>query len=110
MLTTRIRSLAPLQVPLATVRSCGQKSLVFAILARCRETLPARHSQLIMGAMLSDTRKVQEVCARFCGLKQMECRISEYCLAEMPAKPLVLTTWALWLGVPQPRPVRTPSS
>src|SRR5712692_1523351 len=109
-LTTRMRSLARPQVPPETVRSCGQKPAMSAILVPCRETLQARLSQSIMEVMLWDTRRVQKACARFCGRKRLECRISECSPAETGAELLVSTTWAMWLGVLQARPVITRSS
>src|SRR5207253_5967868 len=104
-LTTPIRLLARPQVPPATVRSCGQKPVMSAILVPCREILQARLSQSIMLVMLLDTRKVQEACARFCGRKRLECKISECCQAEIRAALLISTTWAMWLGVLQAHPV-----
>src|SRR6266513_2483020 len=109
-LTTRIRSLARPEVPPATVQSCGQKPVMSAILVPCREILQARLSQSIRLVMLLDTRRVQEACARFCGRKRLECRISECSLGEIRAALLILTTWVLWLGVLQARPVTTRSS
>src|SRR5882724_3083882 len=109
-LTIRMRSLACPQVLPATVRSCGQKSVMYAILVPCRETLQARLSQSIMEVTSLDTRRVQEACARFCGLQRLECRILECSLAEILAELLVSTTWAMWLGVLQARPVITRSS
>jgi hypothetical protein len=49
------------------------------------------------------SRKVHGACALFCGLKQLECRISGCSPVEIPAKRLVSTTWVLWLEVRQAR-------
>src|SRR5205807_4521007 len=106
-LTSRIRSLARPQVPPATVRFCGQKPVMSTILVPCREILQARLSQSIRLVMLWDTRGVQEACARFCGRKRLECRISECSQAEIRAALLISTTWAMWLGVLQVLQART---
>src|SRR4029077_9792209 len=109
-LTTPMRSPARPPVPLATVRFCGQTPARCAILGPCRGILQAKLSQLIMLAMLLDTRRVQEACAHFCGLKRLECRISECSPAEIRAELLISMTWVTWLEVRQARPVITRSS
>src|SRR5438552_12456992 len=103
-LTTPMRSPGPQRVPPASARFYGQKAAVSGILGPCREILQARLPQSIMLAMLSDTRKVQEVCAHFCGRQRLECRISEYYPVEIRAERLISMTWVLWLEVLQARP------
>src|SRR6266480_6900160 len=101
--TTWMRLPAHLGARLVSVPSCGRQPAMCAILGRCREMRRARLAQSTTMGMSLGTRKVPGACALFCGLKQLECRISGRFPVETPAKRLVSTTWVLWLEVRQAR-------
>src|SRR6266513_4398426 len=86
-----------------TVPSFGQQTAIYAILGRYREIRRARLAQSTITGMSLGTRKVQGACALFCGLKQVECRISGCSPVETPVERLVSTTWGLWLELQQAR-------
>ena len=101
--TTWMRLRVHLEARPVSVPSFGRQTAIYAILGRYREIRRARLAQSIIMEMSLGTRKVHGACALFCGLKQLECRISGCSPVETPVERSVSTTWGLWLELRQAR-------